>query len=185
MSPLDEEGTSKAIVFIMREETVVQFTSTEYGKLVIERLRSTAPDFKLVESGSTVISGKQYYKITYTAKDELAGNFKQTMFFITSEKSVYAITMTTSAIDYLDYFPTFEKMLESFTIREGPGPQLVTEQYVNEDAGFQLNLPHQWQGIEIVTDELTIVVITPEAIPSDPSEIAMIIVGSMTNEVAS
>jgi len=80
LSPIDEEGTSKANVIIMREETVVQFTSTEYGKLVIERLRSTAPDFKLVESGSTVISGKQYYKITYTAKNELGGNFKQTMF---------------------------------------------------------------------------------------------------------
>ena len=47
-------------------------------------------------------------------------------------------------------------MLESFSLREGPGPRLVTEQYVNEDAGFQLKLPHQWQGIEIITDENTI-----------------------------
>jgi hypothetical protein len=186
MSPLSgDDDASQENVLIMREETVVQLGSADYGKLVTDQMKSITPEFQLLESGTTFVAGNSYYKITYTAKDEIGGKFKQTIFFITSEKSAYAIGLTTSLTDYHDYFPTFEKMIESFTLRGGPGPKLVTGQYVNEDAGFHLTLPSQWQGFEIILDELTTTVITPQDMPSDTSEFAMMTVGSMTNEVAS
>ncbi|MBI2664759.1 hypothetical protein HYX10_05475 [Candidatus Woesearchaeota archaeon] len=82
-----------------------------YNEIAIAQLKQVFPDIKIIESGSTVLSGMPAHKVVFTSS-----NLKFMQVWTIKNELAYVWTFASTENAFSDYLGTVQKMLDSFEI---------------------------------------------------------------------
>ncbi len=115
-------------------------------------------------NSTTTIAGNPAYKIVYSAKNDEGVDLKNMTLWTINKDKVYDITYSASRVNYSDYLPTIQEMINSIKF-ESPYAANNTkpsklqadtsDNYVLkfEGLGIKINFPVDWQKKQGITDD--------------------------------
>ena len=183
----DELGLMVANVVVTYTELDDDVNSFELAEELVEELKIDYPDLIVEQEGNTQIND-------YSSRQKIVSyesdfdKVKQDMVITVTENSAYVFALTATPEDYPLYQPIFNKMLSSVEISPESIPQLIDNNYKNDEVGITANFPANWISLgSIMYDEHNIpmnVVISvhPDIITGDLQNIAAVMLGYSENE---
>ena len=88
----------------------------EITKIQIKNLTQSHPDFRLIESSESRLSGNFAKKIVFTATDDMNHERKAMQIWTLKGDKAYLITYKAEPGQYSKYLPTIQKMINSFRL---------------------------------------------------------------------
>lgn len=156
-SPLENESDQfQEYTSVMLEKFKGEMKPRDYADLTIQDLKSKYfPDFTLQQLITTFLDDKPAYKIKFSFKDKDM-ELTQIRYIISVDETIFVVLFTSKSSIFSTYESIFEKMKDSFEIREGTPPVIIGT-YVDEDSGVEIDFPEDWIGLEIKQEDPTVV----------------------------
>jgi hypothetical protein len=116
-------------------------------------------------NSTTNIGGSPAYKTVYTAKNEEGIDLKNMTLWTLNKNRVYDITFSASRIDYPNYLPAIQKIIDSLKFESSYAANISNTKPSNrqgnavddgvlkfEGLGIKIDYPLDWQKIQEITD---------------------------------
>ena len=114
---------------------------SEYASTRVNELQAQRPEFQLISNEPTTISNKPAQKVVYTFEREEDGKTNKVMrIWSINEGKLYTLAHVAESSQYNRYLPTFQRMVDSFSI--GPSsssPGSSTTQVQSSDGNREEN----------------------------------------------
>lgn len=115
-SPLEDESDdfNENVSIAVDTSGEVSMNLKEYAAKIIKDLSEDMPDFKLLDSGETVINDKNAFFLICTAVYNTKNKIKQYMFF--NDSNVYFLTYIAVEEKFDKYLPEAENIIKSIDV---------------------------------------------------------------------
>ena len=130
-------------------------TAKDLADIVMGNYEQQFPNFALVDSGPTQLSGNSAFQKAYSAT--LAGIDVQgtNVFYVFGDKA-YMVQYIVDKAKASQYMPIIQKMLDSLVVDQGMMPVEFSGKYVHDRTGLEIDMPDSWNGMKIKQQGLDI-----------------------------
>lgn len=144
--------------------------SKDLADAVMGNYEKQFPNYALVDSGPTQLSGNSAFQKTYTAS--IAGiNIQGTNVFYVLGSKAYMVQYIVEQDKISQYMPTLQKILDSLVIDQGIAPVEFSGKYVHEKTGLEIDLPSDWKGMKVNQQGMDMAFATPGISTMPSSEV--------------
>jgi hypothetical protein len=108
-------------------------------KLLSNDARSL-PKFDLISSKPTVIKGSPAYSLIYTYKDSDFGKIREMDLLVEKSNMMYVLEYNAKPANFDNYFPTIQKMINTFKTNNSSTAIQITEKQPGNDSVFFIGI---------------------------------------------
>lgn len=183
----DELGLMVANVVVTYAELDEDIDSFELAEELVNELKINHSNLRVEHEGNVQIYDYPSTQkiVSYESDFE---KVKQAMVITIAENSSYVFVLTTNPEDYDVYQPIFNKILNSVKISPESVPQIIDNNYKNDEVGITANFPANWISLgSVMYDEYNIPMnvvmsVHPDILTGDLGNIAAVMLGYSENE---
>ena len=164
-----------------------EMNSFQAAEELVDELKIDYPDLRVEQEGNIQISDYSSRQKIVSYESDF-GQVKQDMIITVVDDSLYVFVLSTTPEDYATYQLIFNKILTSVEINPQTIPQIIDNNYENNEVGFKANFPPGWFSLESVAyDEygipMNIVMsVHPDVVDGDLENLAAVMIGHVEND---
>lgn len=150
-----------------------------YADAAIENIKTVVPDFKVISSNPTQISGAHFQKVIFEIPNLYGFEIKGMMLATVDNTVGYSILFFAEKQSFDSYLPLVDEITGSFKISEIKDTSVEIEEfsisqylkYEDTEKGFTIKYPPNWQKTEIKSAGIDVIFQSPlESISDDFAE---------------